>query len=115
MCGNTFVQQQLATLAPNITRCMGGGNDPWAIVDRAIKLGCKKVQLFGNKWDEGMVKKAKEHGIICNFFYSDDVEKAKWAFEIGVDTVLTNDYQTIFHGTKDYIEELRKNRKAEDK
>jgi len=113
MCGNVAVQKQLARLAPEIARCMGAGNDPWAIVDRAIELGCKKVQLFGNKWDESMVKKAKEHGIICNVFYSDEVEKTKKYLEMGIDTVLTNNFQLMIDNVKGDIERIRKERKFE--
>lgn len=92
---------------------MGAGDDPWGIVDNAIALGCEKVQLFGDRWDESMVKKAKEHGIICNAFYSDDVEKAKKYLALGVDTILTNDYQIIDNGVREDIKRIRKERKSE--
>ncbi len=111
MCGNVAVQRQLMTLAPNISRCMGAGNDPWEIVDNAIMLGCKKVQLFGDKWDESMVKKAKENNIICNLFYADDVEKAKKCLAMGIDTILTNDYLKIKNGVEEDILAIRKNKR----
>ena len=113
MSGNPLVQKRLFELAPKITRCMGAGDDPWGIVDNAIALGCKKVQLFGDKWDESMVKKAKEHGIICNAFYSDEVEKAKRYLDMGIDTILTNDYQIIDNGVREDITRIRKERKSE--
>ena len=43
----------------------------------------------------GRYYKAHEHGIRCNFFWSDDIEEAKMLMDMGVDTLLTNDYQTI--------------------
>ena len=42
-----------------------------------------------------MIDKAHEHGIICNVFYADDADEAKKYIEMGIDTVLTNDYQRI--------------------
>ena len=46
-----------------------------------------------------MIDKAHEHGIICNVFYADDTDEAKRYLEMGIDTILTNDYQTISTAT----------------
>ena len=77
MCGNDNFHRLAKEVAPEITRCMGGGNAPWEIVDRAIKYDCKKVQLVSNKFDKAMVDKAHENGIICNVFQADKEELAK--------------------------------------
>ena len=42
-----------------------------------------------------MIEKAHENGIICNVFWSDDPEEAKMFLDMGVDTILTNDYNVI--------------------
>ncbi|MBQ1262886.1 MAG: hypothetical protein IIX89_01190, partial [Oscillospiraceae bacterium] len=67
----------------------------WAIVDRAIELGCKKVQLFKPYFNQEMIDKAHENGIRCNVFYADDADEAKKYLEMGIDTILTNDYLYI--------------------
>ena len=91
MTGNDTVNRQLARIAPDIERCVGGGNDPWHIVERAIELGCKKVQLMRGKYTQESIALAKEHGIRLNIFWSDDPTEARALIESGIDTVLTND------------------------
>ncbi|MBQ3005023.1 MAG: hypothetical protein IJD88_03745 [Clostridia bacterium] len=102
MCGNDNFLKVAQEIAPDICRCCGGGNAPWEIVDRAILYGCKKVQFFRDKFNQEMVDKAHANGIICNAFYADDVEKAKRYLEMGIDTILTNDYNLISQVVKNY-------------
>lgn len=95
MTGNDTVIQQLRTLAPDICVCCGGGSAPWDIVDRAIKYGCKKVQLFKPYFNREMIDKAHANGIICNVFWSDDPEETQKFLDMGIDVILTNDYNTV--------------------
>lgn len=82
--------------APDIAICVGHDfNRPWAIVDRAIELGAQKVQLFKPYFNQEMINKAHEHGIKCNVFWSDESEETKGFLEMGIDTILTNDYNLI--------------------
>ena len=82
--------------APDIPICVGHDfNRNWAIVDRAIELGAQKVQFFKPYFNQEMINKAHEHGIICNIFYADDINEAKQFLEMGMDTILTNDYNLI--------------------
>ena len=47
--------------------------------------------------------KAHEHGIRCNVFWADDAGEARRYFEMGIDTVLTNDYLAIYNAvSKDF-------------
>jgi len=89
--------------APDIACCVGwdGNKDPMSMVDRAIALGAYKVQLFKPYFNEESVKKAHAHGILCNVFYADDPEEALSYFEMGIDTVLTNNYLEVYHAIKD--------------
>ena len=48
-----------------------------------------------------MLAKAKAHGIVCNAFFADDEEKARHYVDIGIDTVLTNDYNRIAQAVRD--------------
>lgn len=95
MCGNDVILQQLGQLAPDIARCVGAGDDEWNLVDRAIRLGCQKVQFFKPYFNQAMIDKAHKHGIICNVFYSDDPEETKQFLDMGIDVILTNDFNRI--------------------
>ena len=95
MSGNDHLLRQLGEIAPHIHRCVGGGNEPWKIVDRAIEMKCEKVQLFKPYFDQAMIGKAKQHGIVTNVFWSDDAEETKRFLDMGIDVILTNDYQSI--------------------
>ena len=75
-----------------------------SMVNRAIELGAYKIQLYKPYFNQETVDKAHENGIRCNVFWADDPEEAKRYFEMGIDTVLTNDYQTIYNATKEIIE-----------
>lgn len=93
--GNDTFLQQAARLAPDVCRCVGAGSRPWEIVERAIRYDCKKVQFFKPNFDKEMIDRAHAHGIVCNVFWSDDVEEAKQFLDMGIDTILTNDYLKI--------------------
>ena len=84
--------------APDIPICLGhDSRRPWALVDRAIELGAEKVQLFKPYFNQEMIDKAKSHGIICNVFYADDPDEARRYLDMGVDTILTNEYCVVSH------------------
>ncbi len=92
--------RQFGEYAPDIPRCVGhDSQQPWAIVERAIATGAQKVQLFKPFITREMVEKAHAHGILCNVFFADDPAEAKAYLEMGVDTILTNNYQVISHAT----------------
>ncbi len=96
MSGNNAVLQQLSELAPDIARCVGAGNDAAHIVERAIEYNCQKVQFFKTKYiTKEKIDLAHKHGIICNVFWSDEPEEAQRFIDMGIDTILTNDYQRI--------------------
>ena len=89
--------------APDIKVCVGwdGNKDPMSIVDRAIKLGAYKVQLFKPYFNQESIDKAHANGILCNVFWADDPQEAYNYFEMGIDTVLTNDYLSVYNAVKD--------------
>lgn len=95
MSSNSTVLTQLARIAPDINLCCGADDSPWDIVDRAIKYGCKKVQLYKPYFNKAMIEKAHAHNIICNVFWSDDIDEAREFLSLGIDTVLTNDYNLV--------------------
>jgi glycerophosphoryl diester phosphodiesterase len=95
MSSNKEALKQVKAYAPNLKVCMGAGKDPWGIVDNAIEVGAEKVQLYRQYYNQEMIDKAHANGIICNAFYADTEEQARIYLEMGVDTILTNDYLTI--------------------
>jgi len=105
MTTNDEIIRRVGEYAPDIKCCVGwdGNEDPMSIVDRAIALGAYKVQLFKPRFNEESIKKAHDHGILCNVFYADEPEEARRYFEMGIDTVLTNDYLAIYNATADLL------------
>ena len=107
MTTNDEIIRRVMAYAPDIAVCVGwdGNKDPMSMVDRAIELGAYKVQLFKPYFNEDTVKKAHANGILCNVFYADDPEEAKRYFEMGIDTVLTNDYLAVYNAVKGHFEQ----------
>ena len=100
MTENTALHEQLAALAPDIPRCMGHHfKYPEQIVERAIAYGCKAVQLFKPYFDKSTIDKAKAAGLRINVYYANAPEEAAKYFEMGVDTVLTDEYLSVAEGT----------------
>ncbi|MBQ2742043.1 MAG: hypothetical protein IJF32_04500 [Oscillospiraceae bacterium] len=93
--GNDNLLRLARRMAPDICRCVGAGDAPRELVDRAIRYDCKKIQFFKGKFDQEMIDRAHENGIICNVFWSDDEDEAREYLAMGIDTILTNDYNLI--------------------
>ena len=94
--------QLFQSYAPDIAICVGhDDNQKWDIVDRAIRLGAQKVQLFKPYYNREMIEKAHAHGIKCNIFWADDPQEALHYLDMGVDTILTNDYLQVSQVLKD--------------
>ncbi len=98
--GNDNVLKLASELAPDICRCVGAGSAPEKQVERALEYGCKKIQLFKGKFQREMIGKAHEHGLICNVFWSNDPEEAKEFLAMGIDTILTDDYNVVSQTVK---------------
>ena len=77
------------------------------MVKRAIALGAYKVQLFKPYFNQETVDLAHANGILCNVFYADDPDEARRYLEMGIDTILTNDYLNIYTATKELLEEKK--------
>ena len=95
MTGDDQLLLRLQREYPHITRCCGGGNGKWEIVERAIRYECKKLQLVKGYFNQTMIDKAHENGIVCNVFWSDDPQETQEYLDMGIDVILTNDYHTI--------------------
>lgn len=106
MSENNNILKALVELAPDICRCCGEEGDvirglkETEIVERALKYGCKKVQLFKPFFNQQTIEKAHQNGLICNVFWSDDVGEAEKFIKMGIDTILTNDYNLVSKAVK---------------
>ena len=81
--------------APHLRCCISAALDHLEMVDRAIEIGAKKVQLFKHDFNKEMIDKAHAYGIKCNVFFSDTPSEAAEFIKMGVDCILTNDYLAI--------------------
>lgn len=94
--------EEFHRIAPDICRCKGYNNADY--VDDAIRLGCEKVQLFKPYFNRSTVEKAHAAGLKCNVFWSDDPAEARDFLDMGIDTILTNDYLSIANAVRDRIQ-----------
>jgi len=90
LTGNAAVMEAALALAPGIERCCLEGNKDYKIVKHALKYAASKVQFRAQFFTPEMIDEAHANGIRCNVFYTDDPARAREFFEMGIDTVLTN-------------------------
>lgn len=107
MANNDNILQVAKDYYPDIKRCCGYHEPGFDMVERAIKYDCKKVQLFKPYFNQEMIVKAHENGIRCNVFYADEPEEAINYLNMGIDTILTNDYLPISNAIKEYLNEKK--------
>ncbi len=103
MTASDRMLQKAMAYAPDIAVCVGwdDNEDKMSMVERAIKLGAPKIQLYKPYFDAETVKRAHEHGILCNVFWSDDPEEAKEFRAMGIDCILTNDYNLVAQAVRE--------------
>ena len=97
-------------IAPDISRCVGwdGDKDPLSMPRRAIALGAEKIQLFKPYFDQSSVDLAKANGILCNVFWADDPDEACRYIDMGIDTILTNDYLRVSNAVRAHVAEKKR-------
>ena len=77
------------------------------MVDLAIELGCRKIQLYKPYFDQDMIDRAHRAGIRCNVFWSNRAPETEAFLNMGIDCILANDYQVVAHT----VEEFKKKQK----
>ena len=113
MSSDFELHQIFAEIAPDLARCMGAfgqEQDHAILVDKAIEYGCKKVQFYKphfKYFDKSMIEKAHKHGIVCNVFWSDNEKETEEFLDMGMDTILSNDYLKIANVVKKWKENHR--------
>jgi glycerophosphoryl diester phosphodiesterase len=84
--------------APQIPRaCLVSQNDPSASIAVAQRYACHRVQFFRDVTQE-QIRQARELGLICNLFWSDDPEDGMAFVRNGIDVILTNCAHTMIAG-----------------
>lgn len=110
MSGNPAMLEQLQRLAPDIPRCAGAGADKHEnLAEKAIRYDCKKIQLFQPYFSSNppehvqmQIDMCHEHGIKVNYFWADDPDEAIRYLEMGVDTILSNDYNRVARAVEEW-------------
>lgn len=85
---------------PEVARCCLDGQRDYTLVETAIEFDCQKQQLFKPYFNQAMIDKAHQNGILCNIFWSDDPKEAVDFIGMGIDTILTNDFLRISNAVK---------------
>ncbi len=93
--GNDLVLQQIRTLDQDVLLCCGAGDRPDEIVERAIELGCQKVQFLQGHINEEQIRKAHAAGLVCNLYKADDPAAVVRWLDAGLDTVLTDNLTEV--------------------
>ena len=107
MTASDKCNREFHEIAPDIRRCVGwdGDKDPLSMPRRAIALGAEKIQLFKPYFDQSSVDMAKANGILCNVFWADDPDEACRYIDMGIDTILTNDYLRVSNAVRAHVAE----------
>ena len=97
--------KELSVIAPDLKCCLGWSGEESGMeqVDRAIAAGAYKIQFFKPHYDKAAIDKAHANGIICNMFWSDDPAEAREMLDMGIDTILTNDFLNVYNGVEDKL------------
>ncbi|MBQ8408914.1 MAG: hypothetical protein IJY39_08630 [Clostridia bacterium] len=99
MSVNSEALIEMRKLLPNSGYCQGAGRSNAEMIDLAIKYGFDKIQLVcWYPYDKSMIDRCHENGIKVNFCQADKPSDAKWVLDMGVDCVLTNDFQYVKSG-----------------
>lgn len=83
------LEASLAIDASVMRCCLAGQNTPDLQVDLAVKYECQRLQFRRELSDEA-IQRARNHGLICNLFWSDEPDDALTYVDRGIDVVLTN-------------------------
>ena len=104
MSTNTEMLCKMREILPDALYCQGAGEGNAKMVEAAIANGFDKVQFVKDSpFSKELIDKCHENGIRCNMFWSDDPKEAAEFLDMGIDCILTNDYQRVCFGVKNYL------------
>lgn len=92
------ILERLQELAPDVCRCcVGTEAESFA---RAMKYGCKKIQLPKSHFDREAAERAHALGLKCNVALADEPREARELLDMGADTILTSECNLILQCVK---------------
>ncbi|HNQ98469.1 MAG TPA: glycerophosphodiester phosphodiesterase family protein [Trueperaceae bacterium] len=92
IAGRENVLERALQHAPRVHRaCLVNQNKPEEMLYAAKAFRCQRVQFFKESVTEALVASAKSQGIASNLFFSDELEEALRLYDLGLETLLTND------------------------
>ncbi len=98
---------EMRKLLPGASYCQGsrsGQEGNAKMVELAIEHGFDKVQfVFWRPFDKEMIDRAHANGIKCNYCQADEGEEAIKHLEMGIDTIMTNDFHLVRESIKDFL------------
>jgi glycerophosphoryl diester phosphodiesterase len=84
--------------APEVPRaCLASQAEPRTSIEIAMRYACQRIQ-FGRHVTPEQVRQARQSGLICNLFWSDEPEDAMTYVRDGIDVILTNCAHTLIDG-----------------
>ncbi|MGI6173680.1 MAG: glycerophosphodiester phosphodiesterase family protein [Christensenellales bacterium] len=107
MSTNDKALREFHEIAPEIRRCVGfDGNkeDLLSMPKRVMALGCEKIQLFKPYFNRETVDLAKQNGILMTVFFADEPEEALRYLDMGINTILSNDYWIVAEAVRKWKE-----------
>ena len=96
--GTEAALQTAHDYAPDIARaCLVYQNDSPKSIATAQRWACQRIQFF-RQVTQDQISRAREAGLICNLFWSDEPEDAMGYVQNGIDVILTNCAHTLIAG-----------------
>ncbi len=90
IAGDGPVLEAAQACAPDLARaCLADAEDPVRQIHTARRYACRRIQ-FGRHAADGHIRAARAAGLICNLFWSDEIEDARAWIARGIQVVLTN-------------------------
>ena len=98
IAGDALVLEAARSFDPDVKRCcLAGQNAPDQQVDLAVEYGCERLQ-FRRDVSDVAIQRAKDKGLICNLFWSDELVDAQEYTRRGIDVILTNRANLLLFG-----------------
>ncbi|NLB56845.1 MAG: hypothetical protein GX811_13985 [Lentisphaerae bacterium] len=73
---------------------LGQRGDIFRQIELAREFDCQRIQMLGDV-TESHIRRAHDEGLICNYFWSDDITGAREYIRKGIDVILTNCAHTL--------------------
>lgn len=112
MTPNRVILGILRKIAPEMHRVCGFSGGPEYMIPEALEYGCTGIQLFKPYFDQAMVDEAHEKGLMCTVFWADDPDEAERYLDMGIETILTNDYEVVANRVNGRLQTRKRDRES---